>query len=123
MILCCDESVDGPIVRALRRDGFEVLYIAEMEPGISDEDVLTAANGRGALLVTGDTDFGELVYRQGRVSAGVVLIRLSGLSAEAKATVVSATFREHRSDLVGAFSVISPGLVRVRRSPPPGGLL
>lgn len=117
MILFCDESVDGSIVAALRRDGFEVLYVAEMDPGLPDDEVLTRANQRIALLLTGDTDFGELVFRQGRNAAGVILIRLAGLSAERKAATVSDAFREHGSELTGAFSVISPGRLRIRRGP------
>jgi len=41
--------------------------IAEFEPAICDEEVLTKANQESALLVTADKDFGELVFRQGRV--------------------------------------------------------
>jgi len=40
-----------------------VLYVAEMEPGITDDTVLERANTNGALLITEDNDFGELVYR------------------------------------------------------------
>jgi len=115
VILFCDESVDGPIVLALRRDGIEVLYVAEMEPGLPDDDVLDRANAHGAILVTGDTDFGELVFRQRRITAGVVLIRLAGLSGAQMVRVVADAFREHGADLAGAFSVISPGRLRIRR--------
>jgi predicted nuclease of predicted toxin-antitoxin system len=66
----------------LRREGFEVLYVAEMSPGLSDDDVLADAAHRQALLVTIDKDFGELVYRQGKVTTGVLLLRLAGLSEE-----------------------------------------
>ena len=40
MILLADESVDRPIVERLRQDGHDTLYIAEMSPSISDDDVL-----------------------------------------------------------------------------------
>ncbi len=109
-----DESVDQQVVQRLRQDGHDVLYVAEMKPGISDDDVLEAANQHGALLLTADKDFGELVFRLNRLSKGVVLLRLAGLSPEAKATVVSSTVREHGSELADAFSVLSPGMVRIR---------
>ena len=35
-----------------------------MEPGIPDEVVLGTANSQGAMLVTEDKDFGELVFRR-----------------------------------------------------------
>jgi predicted nuclease of predicted toxin-antitoxin system len=62
-----DESVDGQIVERLRRDGHNVLYVAEMEPGITDDQVLEKANENQALLMTIDKDFGELVFRLGRL--------------------------------------------------------
>jgi hypothetical protein len=44
----------------------------------------------------------------------VVLIRLAGLSAGAKAGIVAAAIREHGVELLHAFTVISPGMVRIR---------
>ncbi len=59
MNLLADESVDGQIVARLRQDNHDVTYVAEMEPGISDETVLQRANEQEALLLTVDKDFGE----------------------------------------------------------------
>jgi predicted nuclease of predicted toxin-antitoxin system len=112
--LVADEGVDGHIVAQLRQDGHDVLYIAEMEPSISDDAVLSRANAQGALLLTEDKDFGELVFRQRLVHTGVVLIRLAGLSSQSKAVMVSAVFRDHAAEFSNAFSVISPGMVRIR---------
>lgn len=99
MNFLADESVDGPVVYHLREDGHDVLSVAEMEPSLPDETVLAMANQRDVLLLTADKDFGELVFRQRRVFAGVVLIRLAGLSPAAKAMVVSTAIREHASKL------------------------
>jgi predicted nuclease of predicted toxin-antitoxin system len=116
MNLLADESVERQIVERLRREGHEVLYVAEMEPGITDDAVLERANETAALLLTVDKDFGELVFREGRLSSGgVLLIRLAGLSAETKAQVVSDAFREYASEFPDCFSVISPGKVRLSR--------
>ena len=107
--------MDGHIVAQLRQDGHDVLYIAEMEPSISDDMVLSRANAQEAPLLTEDKDFGELVFRQRLVHTGVVLMRLAGLSSQMKAAMVSAVFRDHAAELSDAFSVISPGMVRIRR--------
>ena len=68
MILLADESVDRQIVDRLREDGRTVLYVTEMDPGISDDAVLSLANGKEAVLLTADRDFGELIFRQKKVS-------------------------------------------------------
>lgn len=99
----------------LRQDGHDVLYVAELSPSITDEEVLQQANARSAVLLTADKDFGELVFRQGLVHSGVVLLRLAGLANTTKAEIVAEVCRDRAADLIGAFSVVSPGQVRIRR--------
>ena len=43
MNFLADESVDRQIVDALREDDHAVLYVTEMDPGISDDEVLDKA--------------------------------------------------------------------------------
>jgi len=114
MNLLADEGVDRQVVLRLRQDGHDVVYVAEMEPGTDDARVLALANERSALLLTADKDFGELVFRMGRIHAGVILLRLAGFSPEAKANVVARVLLEHGVELGGSFSVISPGTIRIR---------
>lgn len=44
MKLLADESVDKPVVDALRTGGFDVLAIQETMPGVEDTFVLNLAN-------------------------------------------------------------------------------
>lgn len=114
MNLVADEGVDAPTVVALRAAGHRVAYVAEMSPGITDDDVLALANRGGSVLLTADRDFGELVFRLGRVSGGVALLRLPGLSPATRARVVAAAVAAHGGEMQDAFTVISAGMVRVR---------
>ncbi len=57
-----DEGVDLQIVKALRKKRHDVLYIAELASGITDDLVLQYANQQDRILITRDKDFGELVY-------------------------------------------------------------
>lgn len=115
MNLLADEGVDRQIVTRLRQDGHDVLYVAELEPGIDDITVFEKANRIDAVLITADKDFGEMVFRQGSVRAGVVLLRLAGLSPSTKVSIVSAVMQERGVEMLGSFSVISPGVVRIRK--------
>ncbi|MCY7345316.1 MAG: DUF5615 family PIN-like protein [Pyrinomonadaceae bacterium] len=115
MNLLADESVDRQIVERLRQDGHDVLYVAEVEPSISDNIVFDRANEKSALLVTGDKDFGEIVFRDNRLSSGgVVLLRLVGLSAEKKVEIVSEALQTHGAEFANRFSVVAPGRIRIR---------
>lgn len=115
MKLLADEGVDRQIVDRLRSEGHNVSYVADMTPGIPDEEALALANHEERTLLTADKDFGELVFRQGMISTGVVLARLAGLSPERKANVVSLAIAEHSAELsTGVFAVIAPGVIRIR---------
>jgi len=114
MNFLADEGVDQPIVDRLRQAGYLVLYVAEMEPGIADETVLEWANQENALLLTADKDFGELVFRQQRLTSGVILLRLAGVSPLSKAEIVAKAVQNHASELPEAFTVIVPGTIRIR---------
>lgn len=114
MNLLADEGVDRPIVESLRQNSHDVIYIAEVDPSISDHDVFDRANTLRAILLTADKDFGEIVFKERRLlSGGVILIRLAGLSAEKKAEIVVETIQNYDARLAGCFTVLSPGRVRV----------
>jgi len=113
----CDENVDRQVVDALRQAGHTVTYIAELSPSVDDERVLADANRESALLVTSDRDFGALVFNQGKVSSGVLLIRLAGLTPAKRAEIIVAALRDHGAEMAGVFTVISPGMIRYRRTP------
>lgn len=117
MRFLADEGVDRQIVEQLRREGHEVTYVAELAPGIDDDEILWRAHAAGALLITADKDFGELVFRLGRATQGVLLLRLAGLPPKRKARVVASVVKHRADELAGAFSVIAPGGVRIRPKP------
>ena len=114
MKFLADECVDRQIVDRLGQEGHEVLYVAEMKPGIADEEVLNLANQEKSILLTADKDFGELIFRQGKIAKGVILVRLAGLSPGVKAEVVTDAIKDHAGELLQAFSVITPVTVRIR---------
>lgn len=116
MNFLADEGIDKQIVVRLREEGYSVSYVAEMEPGISDDIVLELANKESALLLTSDKDFGNLVFRLKRLTTGVILIRLAGLVSAKKAEIVVSFVKKHSQELVKSFAVITPTGIRIRPS-------
>lgn len=114
MNLVADEGIDGPIVTRLRAEGHRVWYVAEMAPGIADSEVLQIANDENAILLTFDKDFGDLVFRQGLVTQGVILLRLHGLSPMQKADLIARIIDTYSDELKFAFSVITKTRIRIR---------
>ena len=52
MKFLADENMDVAIVERLRQDGHQVWYVAEMEPGIPDDEVLAFATDDNRAVVT-----------------------------------------------------------------------
>lgn len=117
MTFVADEGVDSATVSILRRAGHAVLYVAEAAPGLTDAEVLELANVQNALLLTADKDFGELVFRLGRVHTGVILLRLMGLASDTQADIVAEVVKRYGVQMRGAFTVIAPKTVRIRPKP------
>ena len=113
--LVADECIDREIVEALRAAGHMVQYVAELAPSISDVEVLRLATEADALLLTADKDFGELVFRQRQLHSGVLLLRLAGQAQPYKAQTAVKVIQEYGDELLGAFSVLEAGRLRVRQ--------
>ncbi len=81
---------------------------------MEDAKILSRAAREKRLVITMDKDFGELVYRQRRTHAGVLLLRLEAANGPAKVAVVAQIFGEHGETLHGRLSVYSRGYLRIR---------
>lgn len=117
MRLVADENIDFPLVVALRRVGVEVLSIEESHPGIDDRQVIQIAEAAQSILLTGDKDFGDLVFRQGYNVPAVVLLRLAGLTGLQKVEIVTSFFREEAEAILGSFCVVGELSSRIRPLP------
>ena len=112
-----DENIEMGIVDRLRSLGHTAVHASELSPGRPDAALLKAASEAGHVLITNDKDFGELVFRRHHSSTGVILIRLPGRPHATKARLVVHAVHRLGEQLLGAFVVIGPRTVRVRRVP------
>jgi hypothetical protein len=97
--LLVDEGVAVAIVARLRTDGHDVIYVAELAPGMTDSAVLELASAE-----------------QRRAAHGVLLVRLPDAASSTKADAVALALAEHGDEMAKAFSVVSPGSVRIRHA-------
>ena len=70
MKFLADENVDQSIVELLRKNSYKVLYILEMEPGISDDNVIQEGEGIYVFLgqILGHFSHNLLDYKIGGIS-------------------------------------------------------
>ena len=77
MRILADENMLGQAVAILRQAGHDVLYVKEERPSTPDPDVLAWASRENRLLITFDSDFGELNQRYNQPAPhGVALFRI-----------------------------------------------
>ncbi|PIP12804.1 MAG: hypothetical protein COX49_03620 [bacterium (Candidatus Stahlbacteria) CG23_combo_of_CG06-09_8_20_14_all_40_9] len=88
MKFIADENLEKPVVEWLRGQGLDVRYIGEEAPATSDEAIVSIAKEEDRILVTNDKDFGELVFRQGKILSGIILIRATDERASNKIKLV-----------------------------------
>jgi predicted nuclease of predicted toxin-antitoxin system len=114
--LLADENIFGELVRALRSSGHDVAWIYEDARGSDDISVLTRARSERRLLLTFDTDFGDLIFRDHLPPPpGLVLLRISSSVRRARVAELISAALASRDDWEGAFSVIDER--RIRNTP------
>ena len=77
MKLLANENIPAALTRSLRAAGHDVNWVSEISPGITDTQVIELAIQQDRILVTFDTDFGELAFRRSLpATCGIILLRL-----------------------------------------------
>ena len=114
-----DQSADFRLIAPLRRLGHDVSAISRDHPhSLADEEVLAIARRERRILVVADRDFGELVFHQGLVHAGVLFFRLPGVPLQTKIDYLTTVLEKHAEELSqGEFLVVTPGQIRVAGHP------
>jgi predicted nuclease of predicted toxin-antitoxin system len=112
--LLADENIARDMVTWLRNQGCDVLHAAETLAREVDSVLLGTAEAEGRLLLTEDKDFGELVFRDGLNSHGIVLLRLGKLAISDRIARLAGVWSVIQSNPNGRFMVITENKVRVR---------
>ena len=115
-----DQNTSPALVGLLAEAGHDAEHVGDL--GMSeapDDEVLAAAKDAGAVLVSSDTDFGELLAHSNAAEPSVILLRRQeGRRASQIAALVLANLDAVADDLdAGAFVVLDDDRVRVRSLP------
>ena len=88
MRFLADENIPLKAVRILRDLGLDIVPVASLRRGMSDEEVADVAQREGFVIITFDKDFGRMVFKQKRRVPGVVLLRVKPKSPDYIADVL-----------------------------------
>jgi predicted nuclease of predicted toxin-antitoxin system len=115
MRFLADENFPKRSVVMLRTFDHDVVSVAEWARGSTDRTVLAEAYRDRRVLLTFDRDFGELVFRLGLPTSGIVLIRYEHLDALRPARLVLRLIEMSDIELLGFFTTIAGDEIRQRR--------
>lgn len=99
-----DSAVSPEVAAGLRDLGHDAVHVSDYGLGTStDEAILARAQAEGRIVVTSDTDFGELLADSGASEPSVVLFRRSsGKSSDGNSLLARALSKpEVRESLLG----------------------
>jgi predicted nuclease of predicted toxin-antitoxin system len=116
-----DANLSPRVAASLSRAGFESMHVADV--GLltaADQAILDYAAANGLVIVSADTDFGELLaVSRGAVRPSVVLLRSADrLTPDQQAALLAANLPAVVDEIkTGALVTIARGRVRIRSLP------
>ena len=116
MRLLADENIGLEVVMSLRKDGHDVKSAIEKLAGATDRKILTTSRKENRIIITSDTDFGELVYNQQLPHVGIILLRLTDQRNRNKILVLKNVFKTHGIEMKYKFIVITEAKIRIRET-------
>ena len=111
-----DRCAGRRLAEWIRSDGHDVLEARHLGPDPGDRALLERAEAENRILITIDTDFGELIYLHEVPHAG--LVRLPDVPPEQRIVLLAEVIERHRQALE-AQAVITIRGDRIRISYPP----
>lgn len=114
-----DECVSPRVGEALTDAGHDAAHLRDVGLlGANDEEVMASATADSRVLISADTDFGELLATRGAVLPSVILLRQSDRTASHQAQTILANLPQVEPDLqAGAVVSLTDDRVRVRLLP------
>ena len=115
MRILLDACVGYDVESVLTELGADVAHMLRISPSMPDRQVLALATDTNRLLITLDVRFSDLVFVLGLPHAGVLLVREPGLVPARRAILVCDILQAHYPSMVGRFSTLSRGRLRIHQ--------
>jgi predicted nuclease of predicted toxin-antitoxin system len=110
-----NENFPRPSTIILRENGYVIKSIQEDCPGIADAEVMMIAIQLSLIILTFDSDYGELIFKYAKGNPpAVVFFREKGNTPEFAASSLMALLSNTAITLSGAFTVVEPSNIRQR---------
>lgn len=107
MKFLADVNIEKPIVDELRKMGYDIEWVAEVNRYMDDMSIFKMAQKENRVLLTNDKDFGEIVFRQKLITTGIVLFRIKGQDVKGKEKLLKRLLSAHSDKIARHFVVVA----------------
>ena len=113
-MIIADEGLNGNLVRSLRADGYQVIWIKELNAGMKDRKIIELARQNNKVIITEDKDFGEWVFAHRVSELSIIFLRYDKEDYEIVLSLLRSTLQTLEVDH-NEFVTINRNKVRRRR--------
>ena len=119
MRFLADVNVSRHVVERLRSQGYSVVRVPEiMDPRTADQEIISEARRRGAIMISFDQDFGAILAVSGATSPSLLNLRVTYVDVDRLANAIATVARMTEADLLaGAVVMLDDTGARVHRLP------
>lgn len=119
MRLLVDEALSRRVAHLLQAAGHDAVHVGDLALlGEPDDRIMSATTSEDRILVSADTDFGELLALGRHRKPSVILVRRAPHKPEQQAAMIISSLRDLEGPLAtGAIAVIVGDRIRVRALP------
>jgi predicted nuclease of predicted toxin-antitoxin system len=107
-----DECTGPALASWLRDHDHDVFSVFDEARGMDDNQIIRKALDEEWILITNDKDFGNMVFRDGRLHRGVVLLRLEDERSASKIQVLARLLEAYSDRIPDSFLVVTETQVR-----------
>lgn len=105
-----DANLGRKFTNLIKRAGYNATFINDIMAKASDENILILAKHENRVVITNDKDFGELVFKLGKPSEGIILLRTLVTDSEKRFEMVKGVLGKAK----GKFIVVEDKKIRIR---------
>lgn len=95
--------------------GCNILHVASSMSGINDEDVMNYSIKEDRVIITFDSDYGELVFKKGYKPHGVIYLRLQNFLPDFPGKLILSLLNNEDLNFSGYFTVVDENQIRQRK--------
>jgi predicted nuclease of predicted toxin-antitoxin system len=108
-----DENIPAYLVKAFRAEGWDVEWVSETAPSVSDDVLIEIGKASSRILITADVELASRTLREPQSNMPTILLRMGNMDAQDVTRLVTTTLKQ-RTDWQELHAVLTPQKLRVK---------